>query len=297
MSLIHNGDGLTFFIFLGELEGFRVNRVESNRIYPQNMPHFNVNTCLYRNYDHQFESLLSKPSAERKIGVVIEWGDFPEGFTLTMTDETDVRVVITRLFPKDIARQSQAETIRIQLGKLGNTPFKATKIISTMSDDYFIPSSLLNGMRQAATERLMALRRIRYRRTCRLPDVYDKEISYPLQKLDFKANVSNKKAEAFYKKHHAEVIEPALEVCKLKYKLKSKKDIAGIESIELYLHEKAPLMVTKHCLRFSMGWCSVHQKTESSNREPFYLIYKEIRFRLFFDCKKCRMLVFLSQEK
>ena len=64
-----NGDGLAFFNAHGVLEGFRINKVENNRVYPQEMPELRPKMLLYRNYDQQFERLLSKPSAERKLEV------------------------------------------------------------------------------------------------------------------------------------------------------------------------------------------------------------------------------------
>ena len=275
---IHNGDGLAFFNSHGELEGFRVNRVETNRVFPLNMPQLRPKTPLFRNYDQNFESLLAKTSAERKIDITIEWGDCPEGFTLSMADETDARVIIMRPFAKEIARKPQDENIRTQLGKLGNTPFDATEITISMSKNFFVPSSLLNEMRREASEKLITNRRIRYRRQYVKKAVYEDAVnaSFPAQKLDYTANVYNVKAEDFYKKHGVDVVEYAF---------------------EKEMRDDVPLMFTKHCLRYSMGWCPVHHKEKSPCKEPFYLIYKDQRLRLSFDCKKCRMLVYSSPEK
>ena len=273
---LNNGDGLAFFNSHGELEGFRVNRVEGNRIIPYKMPRMMPDTFLYRNYDQAFESLLSKPSAERNIGVTMEWGSYPDGFTLTMTDETGAKVAIARPLVKEKARKPQEDAIRKQLGKLGGTPFVATDICITTGDDYFVPSSLLNGMRREVSERLVLLRRIRYMRKYVNRKKYDTEIAYPQQTLDFSENISNMKAIAFYTKHHAEVMEPAFEI---------------------KMREHVTLMTTKHCLLYSMGWCPVHQKKQSPYKEPYFLIYKDIRLKLSFDCKKCRMLVSVSPEK
>jgi putative protease len=266
---IHNGDGLVFFNSHGDLEGFRVNRAEANRIYPQKMPQFLPKTPLFRNYDHAFETLLSKPSAERKIGVGIEWSDYPEGFTLTITDDTEASATISRPFAKDISHRLQEELIKNQLGKLGGTPFMATNIIISMSDRFFAPSSLLNEMRREAVEELIAVRRHKCLFIKR--NKYDNDVVYPLKSLDYTANVSNIKAQEFYQKHQAEVLQPAF---------------------EQKMCENVPLMYTKHCLRFSMGWCPVYQKKQSLYKEPFYLIHKDVRLLLSFDCQKCQMTVF-----
>ena len=120
---LNNGDGLAFFNTRGELEGFRVNRVENNRVYPQEMPRLSPKMKLYRNYDQQFEKLLSKPSAERKIGVRVIFSDNSFGFSLEMEDEEGARVTLSRPFDKEPAKKTQADNIRVQLSRLGNTLF------------------------------------------------------------------------------------------------------------------------------------------------------------------------------
>lgn len=63
-----NGDGLCFINGERELEGFRVNRAEGNRLYPHEMPrHLHAGMALYRNNDQEFERKLSRQSSERKI--------------------------------------------------------------------------------------------------------------------------------------------------------------------------------------------------------------------------------------
>lgn len=274
LKSVHNGDGLVFFNARGALEGFRVNRTEANRIFPQKMPALKPKMQLYRNYDQHFEDLLAKPSAERKIGVTIEWGIYPDGFTLTMTDETDAHIVVARSFMKEPARKPQDENIRNQLGKLGNTPFEVADMVIDTTKNYFIPSSLLNEMRREAVEKLIAVRRMRYRYRYVKKNPCKENRYFPLQKLDYTANVSNRMAEEFYKKHGVTEIEPAFETV-------SRNDV--------------PLMYTKHCLRYSMGWCPVHHKKKSPYKEPFYLRYKNRQLRLEFDCKKCRMLVWNAE--
>jgi len=276
LTPIHNGDGLVYFNSRGELDGFRVNRTEANRVFPQSMPPIKPKMPLYRNYDQVFESILSKPSAERKIAVSMEWGDYPEGFCLSVTDETDARVIITRTATKDIARKPQEDNIKTQLAKLGNTPFEAKEIMITMSKNFFVPSSLLNDLRREAIEKLLINRRIRYRSQYVKKSVYDNNTPYSLKKLDYTANVMNEKAEEFFRKHGVEVIEPAF---------------------EKVMRDDVPLMYTKHCLRFSMGWCPVHHKVKSPYKEPYYLSYRDRRLLLSFDCKKCMMLVYNSPEK
>ena len=91
---MNNGDGLCYINEKGELEGFRINRVEGNKIYPANS---NGNSSfftfelrstflLYRNHDQEFEQQLSKPTATRKVGVRWLLKETEEGFLLRLTD-------------------------------------------------------------------------------------------------------------------------------------------------------------------------------------------------------------------
>ena len=63
-----NGDGLCFLNADKQFEGFRANRAVGNRIFPFKMPvGLRPGMSLYRNNDQEFERILSKPSATRKI--------------------------------------------------------------------------------------------------------------------------------------------------------------------------------------------------------------------------------------
>ena len=61
----HNGDGVCFLDEQGRLQGFRVNRVVDNRIFPAGeVSRIPLRTRLYRNFDQEFEKLLARKSAE-----------------------------------------------------------------------------------------------------------------------------------------------------------------------------------------------------------------------------------------
>ena len=273
LKQLSNGDGLVFFNRKGELEGFRVNRVEANRVFPLDMPQLAPKTPLYRNFDQAFDKLLAKPSAERKLSVEIEFLDNPFGFTLCMEDETGARIMLTEPFAKELARREQQDNIRTQLSRLGNTPFEASKVVVGLSENWFVPSSLLADMRRRGVEKLLEARRARYPRETVKRVQPSVSIPFPERQLTYLGNVANGKARSFYQDHGVEQIDPAFE-------LSPRKDV--------------PLMFTKHCLRYSMGWCPTYQKDKSPYKEPYYLLYKDTRLRLQFDCKHCQMLVFES---
>ncbi len=265
-----NGDGLCYLDAQGRLQGFRVNRVENNKLFPQEMPRIKPKTVLYRNFDQEFDRIMQKKSAERKLTVDVSLAENNFGFTLTMSDEDGNSVSMALSKTKELARTPQHDNLINQLGKLGNTPFVPRNIEVDLSENWFIPSSELAELRRATVEKLLALRRINYH--CELWRMPETEHPYPQKELTYFGNVMNKEAAAFYQKHGVEKIAPAFEV---------------------EHPEGAALMFCKHCLRYSMGWCPVHHKVKSPYREPYYLVSGDgKKFRLQFDCKNCQMKVY-----
>lgn len=265
-----NGDGLCYLDAQGRLQGFRVNRVENNKLFPQEMPRIKPKTVLYRNFDQEFDRIMQKKSAERKLAVDVSLAENNFGFTLTICDEDGNSVSMALSKNKELARTPQHDNLINQLGKLGNTPFVPRNIEVDLSENWFIPSSELAELRRATVEKLLSLRRINYHRELwRMPET---EHPYPQKELTYLGNVMNKEAAAFYQKHGVEKIAPAFEV---------------------EHPEGAALMFCKHCLRYSMGWCPVHHKVKSPYREPYYLVSGDgKKFRLQFDCKNCQMKVY-----
>lgn len=265
-----NGDGLCYLDAQGSLQGFRVNRVENNKLFPQEMPRIKPKTVLYRNFDQEFDRIMQKKSAERKLAVDVSLAENNFGFTLTMCDEDGNSVSMALSKNKELARTPQHDNLINQLGKLGNTPFVPRNIEVDLSENWFIPSSELAELRRATVEKLLSLRRINYHRELwRMPET---EHPYPQKELTYLGNVMNKEAAVFYQKHGVEKIAPAFEV---------------------EHPEGAALMFCKHCLRYSMGWCPVHHKVKSPYREPYYLVSGDgKKFRLQFDCKNCQMKVY-----
>ena len=265
----NNGDGVCFLDERGRLQGFRVNRVDGNRLYPQEMPRVKPHTPLYRNFDQEFERRLSRKSAERRIRVSVELSECPFGFTLAMTDEDGTLAAIAFEQAKEPARTPQEQNWRTQLTKLGNTPFEATNVVLRLSDNWFIPSSALSEWRRLVADKLMQARRIAYpQETAR---INPHSIPYPATELTYLGNVMNSRAARFYHDHGVAHVAPAYE----------QQPVTG-----------ATLMFCKHCLRYSMGWCPTYQKGRSSYREPYYLVSSDgRRFRLDFDCKRCQMKV------
>ena len=269
-----NGDGLCYLDEQGRLQGFRVNRVENNKLYPQEMPRIRPKTRLYRNFDQEFERVMQKKSAERKIRIAMELAENEFGFTLSVADEDDVRISLAFPRQKEPARSPQEENLKKQLGKLGNTPFDAERIDINLSDNWFIPSSEVAEMRRQAIDKLLEARTMNYP----YERVLMKETAhaFPAKELTYLGNVMNREAFTFYRTHGVGRIAPAF---------------------EKEAPQQAVLMFCKHCLRYSMGWCPVHHKVRSTFKEPYYLVSGDGRkFQLQFDCKSCQMKVLAVEE-
>lgn len=181
------------------------------------------------------------------------------GFSLTLTDEDDNSVTLSLSREKELARTPQTENLKTQLAKLGNTPFEAKEIEVSFAENWFLPASALADFRRQAIDKLGA-RRINYRQE--LAVWKQTNHAFPQTALTYLGNVMNSRAVSFYEEHGVQRVAMAYEK----------------EAVE-----DAVLMFCKHCLRYSMGWCPIHQRVRSPYKEPYYLVSNDgKRFRLEF---------------
>jgi collagenase-like PrtC family protease len=285
-----NGDGLCFLNSNHELEGFRVNRVDGNRLFPFKMPQgLKPNMALYRNNDEAFGKILAGNTAERRIPVDMKFGLTADGFMLSLSMKPnaampEVLASTTIVFEHQLAKKPQGDNIRKQLSKLGNTPFICSSLkIDTEAARFFVPSSLLSKLRHQAADTMIAEILARHDQTIHDEQIIDaSETAKPVQakawqseyrRFPYLYNVSNRGARKFYDVHGLPDIEPALEV-----------EPARTENI---------LMQCRHCLRYSMGFCVRHGGTKPTWREPLSLRLGDgRRFRLEFQCDECQMNVY-----
>ncbi|MDR1370690.1 MAG: U32 family peptidase, partial [Dysgonamonadaceae bacterium] len=265
---IHNGDGLCFLNDKKELQGFRVNRVEENKIFPAEMPRMAQGITVYRNFDHEFEKSLQKKSSERKIKVNFELQENSFGFSLTVTDEDLFRATVATELKKEISLKPQQENIRIQLSKLGNTIFEFQDLKFSLSGNWFIPSSILSDMRRNGIDALLSMRKIALPGSfTKIPQTYH---LYPETELNYTANVSNQKAKQFYMQHGVNSIEPALEI---------------------KMPQKPVLMQNKYCIRYQSGICPKKQGQTDNPKLPLSIITGNHQLQLSFNCKLCEMQI------
>lgn len=135
--MLHNGDGLT----MGS-EGFSVNGVDGNLVKINKTLSGFQDTPLYRNLDTEFSKNLK---CERRIPVNISFRETENGFALRIGEKEREFA-----YAKEPAKNEEKalNTIRTQLGKLGDTPYVAREI-EIDTKPYFIPISVLNEWRRS----------------------------------------------------------------------------------------------------------------------------------------------------
>ena len=286
-----NGDGLNVLV-KREVVGFRASVVEllgqseedgtprwQYRVEPNEMPEelkrLRPNHPLNRNLDHNWQQALQKTSAERRVGV--NWrAELSAGrVTLTATSEEGVSASanLDGAFGAANKPEQAREQLRDLLSQLGNTVYHADGVEIAAAEMPFVPNSQLKALRREVVEALTAARLAVHPRGSRKPVSVPPPV-YPESHLSFLANVYNAKARAFYQRYGVQLIDAAYE--------------AHEETGEV------PVMITKHCLRFSFNLCPKQAKGYTGVRTkvaPMQLVHGDEVLTLKFDCKPCEMHV------
>jgi len=269
-----NGDGLSFYDDKGHFDGFRINKVEDNRLFPVPMPHLKPGTPLYRTHDQSFERELERQSGGRYIPVTVNCWETPFGFAVSMDDNEGHRAIVAIEQLKVPAAKPQIEQVRSQLIKLGNTIFEAVSCTIEWTGEWFMPVSKWADLRRQLCEKMGMIRAMDHRRE----EVSFVQTShpYPEKTLTYLGNVLNKKASEFYKMHGVTSIEPAFESRKF---IKNQNCAKSFEA----------LMSTKYCILFELGYCRKTSKNVASLNEPLFLVFNNQKIQLDFDCQVCEM--------
>ena len=288
---LSNGDGLNVQI-KREVVGFRANIAEPKgefleegqkryryRVEPNEMPDgmfkLRPNHPLSRNLDHNWQQALQKTSAERRIGLSWVARLDEQRLQLTATSEEGVSASLSLDGPFGLANKPEQalEQLRDLLGQLGTTDYHATAIELDAAQAFFIPNSQLKALRREVIEALTVARLLAHPRGHRKAETNPPPV-YPESHLSFLANVYNQKARDFYHRHGVKLIDAAYE--------------AHEETGEV------PVMITKHCLRFSFNLCPKQAKGVTGVRTkvaPMQLVHGDEVLTLKFDCKPCEMHV------
>lgn len=283
-----NGDGLCFINSNNELEGFRINRAEGNRLFPLRMPRgLRKGIALYRNSDQLFEKELNGDNVQRKLGIRINIKASAEGLHLeAKTCDEKLHINLQKDISLEKAQKSQVDNIKRQISKFGNTIFTVEDVIVEPTDfPWFIPNSILAEIRRQATDELMG----------RLSEMSDNQKDTKTKdqaqqlpdngKVSFHSissyqhpymyNIANRLAHSFYEQEGMSDITPAFEIRK----------------------PSSPLvMQCRYCLRHELGQCKKSHKQSGLLKEPLHLRLADGRtFRLEFDCKKCQMNIYADE--
>ena len=150
-----------------------------------------------------------------------------------------------------------------QMAKSGDSIFRVTRV-EVVGAEWFATAKLLAEIRREALSLLASKRAAR-----QLPhDIRadDGTAQYPERRLSPQHNVVNSLSRAFYKRHGVEHI------------------VEGLDSWATTVGER--VMESSYCLRREIGECL---KRGTKLRDTLYLEHGRHRYRLEFDCAKCRM--------
>jgi putative protease len=281
-----NGDGLCFLNDAGELQGFRVNRVEmissgrrgaaETRLYPLALPaSLHSGMSLYRSQDQNFEQLLAKSAPKRKVDITLSLRATENGFSLAIDGE----MMATIEQPHQTAQSPQHENMIRQLTKLGDTPYHCSHVDIPSDFDFFIPSSRLAELRRAAVSAYEKVSRARiYNKRCgEEGQPSASSVDVPAYARDYFYNVSNKLSLGFYESQGKHLSEQAF---------------------ELSVPREPLIMQCRHCLRYSLGYCVKHGGKKPQWHDPLSLRLADGRcFRLQFDCNHCQMNVYVTDRR
>lgn len=269
---LNNGDGLYFINANGEADGAQINIIINNIVIPNTFKPLPVGTVIYRNSDAEFNKMVEKEnSAVRKIGVKLYFTETADGFQLKAIDEDGHHNTVSVQAEKVLANSAESviPNIKKNLAKTGNTPFIVDDIEVEFSGNWFLPISKVNEIRREVLEQLVDIRVKEYHRETF--QIQKTDHPYPVQKLDYTYNVSNKLARAFYKRHGVTEIEKAFEL--------------------QWDPGKARVMTTKYCVKYELGKCARFQRETMGEKlvEPLTLKHGENEYKLKFNCKPCEM--------
>jgi putative protease len=268
---LHNGDGLSFFNSKKELTGTLVNHVDGGWITLAVMEGIHPGLALFRNHDKAFMDRLDKSKTDRKINVEMTLKGTPTGYRLEILDEDGVKGFCEQdCTPQPAEKAEMAlETIKKQLGKLGETEFACEKIRVMIQPIPFLPASGWNELRRGAVESLRTARALQRPKVA--GGILPNATPYPETELSYLGNVLNEKAVTFYRRHCVLKIEPAAE--------------SGLD-----MHGRK-VMTTKYCLKYQLEACPREGK-KVPLKEPLTLVDENgHRLRLKFDCGACVMEV------
>ncbi len=274
-EVVHNGDGLCFFHQQNGLVGVKVNRVDGRDIYPKDGTaplNLSAGTEIFRNADTHFNKLLEQSELCRKIVIQMTLKELADGLQLYIIDEDGIVSTTNIIVEKEKAEKvGTIEPVAIkQLNKSGGTVFSVGDVSIEISPELFFPSAVFNALRRKAFAGHLEMRLKSY--TAEPHSRSPNEYPWTAATVDYADNITNKKAEEFYRRHGVQQVDSKV------LRAADAKDCA--------------LMTTKYCIKAQLGMCPKLQNMKGKALdEPLTIADNTGNYALGFDCDKCEMTV------
>ncbi|MBN2803746.1 MAG: U32 family peptidase [Deltaproteobacteria bacterium] len=276
-TVVSPGDGLCYFDKNKNLTGARIETTVENIAVLSDAGTIEKGTFIYRNRDHAHIEAVKTGPILRKVPVNMTLLGNTKLLRLTIKDNmgheasSELSGESSSQF-EEARNQEKARNIWIkQLKKTGDTEFICKSVHIEIKSIPFVSMAKINAFRRDALDYLS---KIRIKEMQHVPDEKNPDIPIPSigPELGFEANISNKYANKFHKRHGAKSIVPAPE--------------AGTP-----LNNQI-VMTSKYCLRRELKACLLKNEG-SSLKAPIYIIDEETgnRLKLEFNCTSCEMNV------
>ncbi len=261
---LNAGDGICVITPDG-IVGTNVNRVEGNTIEPNRMEGIKAGMEVYRNYDHRFTQAVERSRTRRAVDAKCSLMLSAEGISATYTDEEGFSVTVERSMALDGSKSvdKMRAVAEEQMAKSGDSIFRVVSV-DVKGAEWFATAKMLAEVRREALSMLAAKRMTRTMEHDIRTD--SGEARFPVQRLGAEYNVVNSLSRRFYLKHGVEHI------------------VDGLDLWATTLGER--VMESSYCIRREIGECL---KKGTKLRERLYIEHGRHRYRLDFDCAKCRM--------
>ena len=261
---LNAGDGICVITPEG-IVGTNVNRVEGNTIEPNRMEGIKAGMEVYRNYDHRFTQAVERSRTRRAVEAKCSLMLSAEGINVTYTDEEGFSVSVERSMALDGSKSvdKMRAVAEEQMAKSGDSIFRVVSV-DVVGAEWFATAKMLAEVRREALSMLAAKRMTRTMEHDIRTD--SGEARFPVQRLGAEYNVVNSLSRRFYLKHGVEHI------------------VDGLDLWATTLGER--VMESSYCIRREIGECL---KKGTKLRERLYIEHGRHRYRLDFDCAKCRM--------
>ena len=267
---ITNGDGLSYFTKNDTHSGLKVNKVEGNKIYPNQMKELKTGLPLYRNFAKQFADQVNNNQTTRKIRANLTLEEVNGSFQLSLIDEDQLSTTIVETLSPSTANNPDKALAQIhkQLSKLGTTIFEPENVYINLRQDWFFQAKDLNALRRQLVEKHEQNRLLHNKSKER--EFIPNEHPLTTKELNYSANIINEQARKFYERHGIETADWGFE---------KQMNVKGAE-----------LMRTKHCLLYMNKQC-LKKNPEARQLLPLTLFNQKDSYHLEFDCKNCEMIV------